>query len=136
MSKAKGSRLERELVHLFHDTNLFIALRAAGSGSTPLPCPDLLVGGKGRVLAIECKAGKGRRYIKNDQVKELLEFSSRFGAEPWIGVRFDGEEWLFLDIKDLHLSKGGNYAVDLKLALEKGISFDELIGKYEQKKLL
>ena len=136
MSKAKGSRLERELVHMFHDTNLFIALRAAGSGSTPLPCPDLLVGGNGRVLAIECKAGKGRRYIKKDQVDELLQFSARFGAEPWVGVRFDGKEWLFLNIDDLHLSKGGNYAVDFEIAREKGISFKELIGEFKQDKLL
>ena len=121
---------------MFFDTGKFAPLRVAGSGSTPLPAPDLLVGGNGRVMAIECKAGKGRRYIKNDQVKELLEFSSKFGAEPWIGVRFDGKEWLFLNINDLHLSKGGNYAVDFEIAREKGISFKELIGEFKQDKLI
>ena len=60
MSKKKGNRTERELMNMFFDTGTHICLRAAGSGSTPLPCPDLLVGGKGSVLAIECKAGKNR----------------------------------------------------------------------------
>ena len=127
-NKGKGSRLERELIRMFFDTGVYAALRVAGSGSTPLPAPDLLVGGKGRVFAIEFKSGKKRRYIDPEQINELLEFAAKFGAEPWIGVRFNNNGWHFLDVKSLHISKGGNYAVDLKLALEKGISFNELIG--------
>ena len=127
-NKGKGSRLERELIKMFFDTGDFAALRVAGSGSTPLPAPDLLVGGKGKVFAIECKSGKKRRYIDPEQINELLEFAAKFGAEPWIGVRFNNNGWHFLDVKSLHISKGGNYAVDLKLALEKGISFNELIA--------
>lgn len=135
-SKNKGSRLERELINKFFDTGSHIALRAAGSGSTPLPCPDLVVGGNGRVLAIECKGGKGARYIKKKQIEELEEFSKRFGAEPWLGARFNNTEWLFLEIKNLKKSKtGNNFVVDLKLAKEKGIKFEELIGKYKQLKL-
>tara|TARA_Y100000310_G_C20167708_1_gene572150 strand:- start:141 stop:572 length:432 start_codon:yes stop_codon:yes gene_type:complete len=136
MSKNKGSRTERELMNMFFQTNEFIALRAAGSGSTPLPCTDLIVGGNGRVLAIECKSGKGTRYIKKQQIEELLEFSKRFGAEPWLGTRFDNNEWLFLEISNLKKSKtGNNYVINLSLAKEKGINFDELIGKYQQEKL-
>ncbi len=136
MSKNKGSRTERELMNMFFETNEFLALRAAGSGSTPLPCTDLIVGGKGRVLAIECKAGKGTRYIRKQQIEELLEFSERFGAEPWLGTRFDNNEWLFLEIHNLRKSKtGNNFVVNLELAKEKGISFDELTGKYQQEKL-
>ena len=127
-NKGKGGRTERELIHMFFDTGLFMPLRVAGSGSTTLPAPDLLVGGKGRVLAIECKSGKKRRYIDPGQVKELLEFAGKFGAEAWIGARFDREGWYFLDVKNLHISKGGNYAVDLKLAMEKGISFEKLVA--------
>lgn len=136
-SKAKGSRLERELMNKFFDTGDYIALRAAGSGSTPLPCPDLLVGGKGRVLAIECKGGKGSRYIDNKQIEELKEFAKRFGAEAWLGARFDNTEWLFLTIDNLKKSKtGNNFVVDLKLAKLKGIKFEELIGKFKQEKLI
>jgi|SRR3989344_2065846 len=130
MSKAKGSRLERELINMFFETGNHIALRAAGSGSTPLPCPDLLVGGNGRVLAIECKAGKGARYIKKKQIEELKIFSEKFGAEPWLGARFDNNEWLFLTIEELKTSKtGNNFVVDLKLAKEKGKTFKDLIGE-------
>src|SRR3989344_9493965 len=114
MSKAKGSRLERELINKFFQEENFIALRAAGSGSTPLPCPDLLVGGNGRVLAIECKGGKGSRYIKKTQIEELLQFSKRFGAEPWVGARFDNNPWFFIQIENLKQSKtGNNFVVDL-----------------------
>ena len=104
-------------------------MRAAGSGSTPLPSPDLLVGGQGRVLAIECKGGKGSRYIDKQQISELKEFAEKFGAEPWVGARFNNTEWLFLKIEDLKQSKtGNNFVVDIKYAKEKGIRFDDLIG--------
>jgi len=127
MSKAKGSRTERELIRKFYDTGSFIALRTAGSGSTPLPAPDLLVGCNNKVFAIECKSGKDKRYIKKDQIDELKEFASKFGAEPWIGVRFDRLGWYFLKIEDLHVSKGGNHLVSKEIALEKGITFENLI---------
>ena len=55
-NKGKGGRTERELIHMFYNTNIFMPLRVAGSGSTTLPAPDFLVGGKGRVLAIEFKS--------------------------------------------------------------------------------
>lgn len=127
MSKAKGGRTERELIKMFFDTGVFAPLRVAGSGSTTLPAPDLLVGGKGRVLAIECKSGKKRRYIDPEQIQELKEFAAKFGAEAWIGARFDREGWYFLNIVDLHISKGGNYAVDAAIAKEKGVSFEQLV---------
>ncbi|MBS3151326.1 Holliday junction resolvase [Candidatus Woesearchaeota archaeon] len=129
MSKTKGSRTERELLHLFWKTGKFVAMRAAGSASIPLPCPDLLVGGKGRVLAIECKGGKSSRYIDKQQISELKEFAEKFGAEPWVGARFNNTEWLFLKIKDLKESKtGNNFVIDVKFAKERGIKFEELIA--------
>ena len=130
MSKKKGSRLERELINKFFETGSHIALRAAGSGSTPLPCPDLIVGSNGKILAIECKAGKGARYIKKKQIEELTEFSRIFGAEPLVGTRFNNTEWLFLQLQDLKVSKtGNNFVIDLKLAKEKGITFENLINR-------
>ncbi len=102
----------------------------AGSGSMPFPCPDLLSGKKGRSLAIECKSSKGkqRRYITKEQINELVEFSRGFGAEAFIGVRFNVMPWLFLKPSHLGKSNGsGNYYVDKELSLRKGISFEELI---------
>jgi Holliday junction resolvase len=129
MSKKKGSRTERELLHLFWDAGWY-CIRMAGSGSMPLPCPDLLSGKKGRTLAIECKSGKGkqRRYISKEQIEELQEFSNGFGAEDWVGVRFDGKKWAFLKPSQLGKSNGlGNYYFDQKLVATYGISFEELI---------
>jgi|SRR3989344_6709542 len=135
MSKKKGSRLERELLEMFFSTGRFAAGRIAGSGSTSFPAPDLVVGGMGRVLAIECKSGNGRRDINAEQIGELKIFSKVFGAEPWLGVRFDNMPWYFLKLEDVGKTSGKNYFVDKKTALGKGIGFDELIGKFKQKKL-
>jgi len=128
--KSKGSRTERELFHMLWQAG-FATLRCAGSGSTPMPCPDLIAGNGSRVLAIECKSGKkGKRYIDNQQIKELKEFARKFGAEPWVGMRYDNLDWFFLNPDDLEKSRGGNYAVSLKLVNGKGLVFNELIGKF------
>ncbi len=126
MSKVKGTRAERELLHMFHKEG-FSPMRAAGSGSTTLPCADLVVGGKGRILAIECKAGKGKRYIEKKQVGELIEFSENFRAEPWVATRFDNERWWFIEIQDLKKSKGGNYFISLEESKRVGRTFEEIL---------
>ena len=120
---------------MFWETKKWMPLRTAGSGSTPLPAPDLIVGNGSRVLAIECKSGKGRRDIKKEQIEELTTFAKLFGAQPIIGVRFDNMPWYFLEISQLGVSKGKNYFVDVSLVQKKGISFEELIGLYKQKRL-
>ena len=124
MSKSKGSRTERELLHLFWEKK-WLATRMAGSGVMPFPCPDLLVGKKGRVLAIECKSGKTTRYIAKQQVEELIDFAKGFGAEPWIAIRFDNMGWFFLKPNNLDFT-GKNYSVSKELALSKGINFTEI----------
>ena len=134
--KRKGSRTERELLHKFFDNN-WSCIRTAGSGSTTELATDLIAGKKGRVLAIECKSSKKeiKRYLKTEQIDGLKEFSKTFGAEAWIGMRYDNEAWLFLEPKHLDKSKKGTYRVDLKLAKRKGILFEELIKKFKQRKL-
>ncbi len=119
---------------MFHQSGWGV-LRSAGSGVIPIPNPDLVAGNGKRLLAIECKSGKGRRYVKDKQVKELKEFSKKLGAEPLIGVRFDNEEWFFLTLNKLLKTKGNNLILDIKHAKKHGITFNELIGKYKQKKL-
>lgn len=125
-TKSKGTRYERELIHMFYNTNTWIASRMAGSGSIPLPSPDLLAGYKNRSLAIECKAIKNPYYHFNKtKIKELIDFSDRFGAEPWLAIRFDNKGWFFLTPEDLKTSPKG-HSVSLKLAGEKGIKFEKL----------
>lgn len=127
-SKRKGTRAERELIHMFYDSNEWIAVRAAGSGSIPLPCPDIIVGNGKRRLAIECKSlGNTIKYFKNQELAELLEFSKKFGAEAWVGIRFDHIGWFFLQPDKLELSSKGTPSISVSEAKLKGISFDQLI---------
>jgi Holliday junction resolvase len=95
-----------------------------------------LAGKKGKVLAIECKSSKGdkRRYITAQQIDELHSFSRGFGAQAWVGVRFNGMEWLFLRISDLGKSDT-QYYVDKELASDKGISFSQLISEKDTTEL-
>lgn len=126
MSKAKGARAERELFHMFY-ANGWQPIRVAGSGSATIPAPDLLVGNGSRVLAIECKSLKNdKKYITKEQVKELKEFAKRFGAEPWLGIRFDNKGWYFLKHEDFKKSEK-SFIMSLELARKKGLSFEGLI---------
>ena len=93
--------------------------RSAGSGSTPLPSPDLLVGNGKRYLAIECKSLKSKtKYLEIEQIKELIEFSKKFGAEPWIGLRFNNIGWYFIQPHRLEKTKNGSLIASLEF-LEK-----------------
>lgn len=132
--KNKGSRTERELLHMFHQSGWSV-IRSAGSGVIPIPNPDLVAGNGKRLLAIECKSGKSPRYISGSQLIELKEFSEKLGAKPIVGVRFDNEEWFFLTLNKLVKTKGNNYGLNIKHAKKHGITFSELIGKYKQKKI-
>lgn len=127
-SKSKGTRYERELFHLFWK-NKWAACRSAGSGSTPLPSPDIIASNKQRTLAIECKSIKeGTKYIEKEKLASLIQFSSLFGAEPWLGMRFDNKGWFFLQPQDLEINKNENYVISLELAYSKGKKFSELIN--------
>ncbi|MBI4447966.1 hypothetical protein HY643_03220 [Candidatus Woesearchaeota archaeon] len=137
MGKAKGSRAERELFHMFWEAK-WHTVRSAGSGSTPLPNPDLIVGNAAekRILAIECKSLKaGKKYFSTAEINQLKYFAEGFGAEPWIAIRFDTIGWFFLKTQELPKTKGESFAVSLGFAQKNGIKFEELIGLYIQKKL-
>ncbi|MFC1454653.1 Holliday junction resolvase Hjc [Candidatus Undinarchaeota archaeon] len=127
MSSRKGSRTERELMQKFHEAGYGV-VRSAGSGVSRYPSPDIIVGNDGRILAIECKASKGSVvYIEPKQIDELLEFSKKFGAKPFIGIRFNYEEWQFLDPSQLEKTIGEKYKVTRELAGKKSIGFSEIV---------
>lgn len=130
MSKAKGTRAERELLHMFFDHD-WHCLRVAGSGSIPLPATDLLAAKAGRIFAIECKTGdkKNNRYLDDQQISELKSFARKFKAEPLLAVRFDAVGWYFLSLHQLEKSKGGNLFYSLDLAKKRGLNFKELIKR-------
>ena len=127
-SKNKGTRAERELFHMLWK-NGWATMRSAGSGSTPLPSPDLISSNNDRVIAIECKSIKGtKKYFDRFEISELIKFSNMFGAEPWLGVRFDKFGWFFVTPEDLEKSSGGTPSLSLKGAMKKGLKFEEIIS--------
>ena len=124
--KAKGSKAERELLHLFWGKG-WACIRSAGSGSMRYPGPDLIVSNKARRLAIECKSTKKKKqYLEEYDIKQLKDFCDIFGAEPWFAVKFSRTNWLFLSLEDIEKTKNG-YVIDSKVAERRGLLLDELI---------
>ena len=126
--KQKGTKAERELLHMFWAKN-FATIRSAGSGSMKYPGPDLLVGNKenNRRLAIECKTTKSNKlYLSDYDIKQLKDFSDIFDAREWFAVKFAKKDWRFLSLEDLKKTQNG-YVIDSKLVDLYGISFEELI---------
>ncbi len=128
--KAKGTKGERELVKFFNE-NGWSCIRSAGSGSSKYPSPDVIAGNAIRRVAIECKVTKdNKKYFSNDEIEQLKEFSTKFGAESWAGVRFPDQPWYFLMLEDLQ-STGKNWAISLEVAKTKGLLKEELIKSTE-----
>ncbi|MBI1969373.1 Holliday junction resolvase [Candidatus Woesearchaeota archaeon] len=132
-AKIKGTGAERELYHALWQKG-FAVVRAAGSGSTSYPCPDLLVGNPLRKLAIECKVTKGvKQYLTGGEIQELQEFCKQFGAEPWIAVKFnklsrqDGLGWYLFTLEDLEKTEGENFVVSIPLAKRRGLRVEEVV---------
>ena len=133
--KRKGTRAERELLHLFWENN-FACMRSAGSGNTTMPSPDLIAGNKNNLLAIECKSTKGNsRNLQKEEIEQLITFSDLIAAKPILAMRFDNNGWFFLNAKKTLKNKKGNYTITLNLCKKQGINFQELTGKYKQSKL-
>jgi len=124
-NKAKGSRVERELLAILTE-NGWRATRTAGSGvNDDSPC-DLIAGKMGRKgYAIEVKSSKKNRiYITKEQIDDFMLFTNMIGLKPVIAVRFNYEGWLFVDPK--HLEDSGKYwVVSLENAKEKGQKFGQ-----------
>ena len=125
-AKAKGSKGERELVKFFNE-NGFSCIRAAGSGSSIYPSPDILAGNAIRRLAIECKVTKDKKkYFLQAEIEQLKQFSNNFGAESWIAVKFPNNDWYFLMLEDLE-NTGKCLLVSLEKAKLRGLNKEELL---------
>ena len=126
-TKAKGTKGERELVRVFNE-NGWVCIRAAGSGSSQYPSPDVLAGNAMRRVAIECKVtAETKKYLLDEEIEQLRTFSNKFGAEGWFGVKFPSEPWYFLMLEDLE-NTGKCWAISLELAKRKGLKIEELLG--------
>ncbi|NCO11467.1 nucleoid-structuring protein H-NS [Candidatus Pacearchaeota archaeon CG_4_9_14_0_2_um_filter_39_13] len=127
-NKAKGSRVERELLNLFTERG-WKAARVAGSGTNENTFCDLIAGKKDvtgddrKGYAIEIKSSKKDRiYITKRQIEDFIVFSDIMGLKAIIAVRFNREGWIFLNPGDMEDS-GKYWVVSLKRAKEKGHKF-------------
>lgn len=130
MSKSKGTRYERELFHMFYGAGHMV-LRIAGSGSTPIPSCDLVVNCNKKHLAIECKYLKGdKKYMDDEELAQLKNFAEKFNAAPILAIRFDREEWYFLDVTDLNKLERtkNNFVISSDFAKNNGMTFEKLIN--------
>ncbi len=125
----RGVREERELVRLL-DRLGFAVVRSPASGSrTKLDRPDLLAGRRGLILALEVKAtGKEVLYLKRESVEQLIRFSDRFGAKPYVAVKFKGKGvgWLLVEAGSLEQT-GKGFKLSLREALKKGLTPEALV---------
>lgn len=126
-AKAKGSQGERFLVRAFNEAG-WVCIRAAGSGSSQFPAPDILAGNALRRVAIECKVTKAvKKYFTKAEIAQLLLFSQKFGAEAWVAIKFGSKQWRFLCIDDL-VDTGKSLAASLAEAELKGLLLEDFLG--------
>lgn len=140
---SSGIKAERDLVHLFWDAGFAVLRAPASGGGTLLPRPDLIAGSIERKKFYVLEIKTVRRdilYLDKQQIDGLIEFANRIGFEAILGVKFKNRRkgFLFLKIPDQleEIRKSVNYKVSLAYASSTGISFGELIGDYQQEKLL
>jgi Holliday junction resolvase len=128
-NKAKGSRIERELIKLFTERG-WRAVRVAGSGvGEESPCDLIAAKLKRKGFTVEVKSSKKKSiYITKQQIEDFMLFSTLIGLTPVIALRFNHEGWLFLHPKYLK-DTGKYFAVSIKTAKEKGRKFAQFFEK-------
>ena len=123
--KSRGISAERDLIHKFWGEG-WAAMRSAGSGSSQFPSPDILASNNVRKLAIEAKiTTEARKYFPKDEIEGLQYFAEKFGAAPWIAVKFFREQWKFYMLEDLR-ETGRGFAITAS-EKERGLLFSELV---------
>ncbi len=128
--KRKGINAERELLHKFWQSE-WACVRIAGSGSVKYPMPDVIASNGFKQIAIEIKnVDSDYKYFPKKEIKELVEFSKKFGAIPFVAVKFSGKPWLFVSVQDLKETKQG-FALQFDNDRVKGFSFEELIDAFD-----
>ncbi len=126
--KSTGTKAENELIHKFWETNGWVCVRVAGSGSTQYPSPDLLASRGDRKIVMEVKViNSVKKYFTGQEIRDLNYFAEKFGAEPWVGIQFEGNQWYFIVTSELEETKSGNYNIALIDMKRKGFKFEEMI---------
>ncbi len=130
--KTKGAMYERKLIEELWSKG-FAAIRVAGSGLIKFS-PDIVAGNGRRYLAIEVKMRKSLPlYLSKTEIEELKTFANKFGAEAYIALKLPRMDWKFFKLEFLKESKAGYKVDDENYGM--GLSLDEVVGKYVQKRL-
>ena len=130
MPNRRGFKEERELVNKLERLG-FAVLRAPASGSgTKSDRPDIIAGRRGFCIALEVKTTNRRvLYVGLESLDQLVRFSNRFGANPYLAVKFkrSGYGWLLLKPEDLE--KGCKYyKITLEEAYRRGVSPEAILS--------
>lgn len=127
--KGKGTEAERELIHKFWENN-WVCVRVAGSGSTKYPAPDLLAGNSARKIVMEVKTvNSTKKYFTGQEIRDINYFADIFGAESWVGIKFQENQWYFIPTSELKETSSENYVIDLISMKRTGFTFEEMIEK-------
>lgn len=109
MSYRKGAQAERRLIEILRKKG-FACVRVAGSGRARFEQPDIVASNSHRIFSIECKhINDDCIYIPKQEVRALMRFSKRFGAEPVIAVRFK-RTWQFWLLDDIVRTQNKNHS--------------------------
>jgi Holliday junction resolvase len=124
----KGANAERELLQRLHKQG-FAIVRAAGSGTTPLPSPDLVALKGEKRFGFECKAWNSKYlHLDHKQMEELMEWGRIAGTEMLIAWKVPLKGWLFLSPQDFNKASK-NYIISRKNAFKKAQKLEVILGK-------
>ncbi len=86
----KGYKLERKVKDMLERDGWYV-VRSAGSKK-----PDLIAAKDGKIVVIECKAtSKETLYLDKEEVKNLVDVSKHFNAQPMYAVKYNGKIYFF-----------------------------------------
>lgn len=124
----KGANAERELIKTLYSQG-FSVVRAAGSGVTPLPSPDIVALSKEKKIAFECKAWNSAYLnLPSGQILSTVDWCKIAGIDFYVAWKIPNKGWLFLLPE--HFSKGEKYhSISLKKAKIKALNMEKILGK-------
>jgi Holliday junction resolvase len=126
----KGAGTERSLLKVIYSHG-FSVMRAAGSGVSQMPSPDVVVLGKGLKLGVECKAWRSNYLnLSHVQMDELIDWGKRADAIVLVAWKNYRTPWVFLFPHDFRRT-GKNYMISWKEAVHKGRSLEVVLGLQE-----
>ncbi len=119
----KGANFEREIVKAFWEVG-WAAVRAAGSGTTKYPVPDVIAVKDKRIILVECKTTKKDRLNIKKAAESLKKYADLSGGNAYIAIKFYKTKPRFYEINNL-LSRKSYTVTDT----DQYLSMDAIIGK-------